>query len=125
MRTLTWLFIATVSSGPLFAQLTSEQRAFDFQSLSAMLARRYAPIEWKKQAYGYDLLDLKPWLARVSAAKDDLEFFEIEAEYIAALNDVHTGFQMTSTFSATLGITVDIYDGKVLIDSINRSLLPA
>ena len=122
MRNTTWFFIAAVSGGPLFARLTPEQRAFDFQSLSAMLARRYAPIEWKKQAYGYDLLDVKPWLARVSAAKDDLEFFEIEAEYIAKLNDVHTGFQMTSTFSASLGMTVDIYDE--LIDSINRGLLP-
>ena len=119
MRLPTWLFIATISGGPLFAQLTREQRAFDFQNLSAMFARRYAPIEWKKQAFRVDLLDIKPWLARIAAAKDDLEFFEIEAEYVAALDDVHTGFQMTSSFSASLGITVDIYDGKVLLDSIN------
>jgi Peptidase family S41/PDZ domain len=89
-----------------------------------MFAKRYAPADWKKQAFGFDVFDVKPWLARVAAAKDDLEFFEIEAEYVAALNDVHTGFQMNSTFAASLGFTVDIYDGKVLVDSINRSLLP-
>src|SRR4029078_10780578 len=32
---------------------------------------------------------------------------------------------MTSNFRADLGITVDIYDGKVLIDGINRAVLRA
>src|SRR5262245_5177400 len=31
---------------------------------------------------------------------------------------------MTSSFRANLGMTVDIFDGKVLIDSINRAQLP-
>ena len=123
MRLLS-LGIAVLSTGTLFAQLTPEQRSLDFQSLSAMFARRYAPVDWKKQVFGFDLLDIKPWLTRVAAAKDDLEFYEIEAEYVARLNDIHTGFQVNSTFAASLGFTVDIYDGKVLVDSINRGLLP-
>jgi hypothetical protein len=122
---LAWSLIVLTFGPPLFAQLTPEQRAFDFQNLTALFARRYAPVEWKKQAFGVDLFNIKPWLTRIANAKDDLEFFEIEAEYVASLDDIHTGFQMTSTFSAALGFTVDIYDGKVLIDSINRSLLPA
>jgi C-terminal processing protease CtpA/Prc len=106
------------------AQLTPDQRVFDFQNLAALYAKRYAPLEWKKQAFHFDAMNITPWLDRVRAAKDDLEFFGIQAEYVASLNDTHSGFQMTSSFFATLGITVDIYDGKVLIDSINRALLP-
>jgi C-terminal processing protease CtpA/Prc len=71
------------------------------------------------------LFNVQPWLDRVRAATSDLEFFEIEAEYVADLNDTHSSFQMTSSFNANLGISVDIYDGKVLIDSINRAALPA
>ena len=123
MRTLLRPLLITLSLGILSAQLTPDQRVFDFQGISALYAKRYAPYDWKKQAFGFDLLDFKAWLDRVRAAKDDLEFFEIEAEYVASLNDTHSGFHMTSSFFATLGITVDIYDGKVLIDSINRTAL--
>jgi hypothetical protein len=107
------------------AQLTVDQRVHDFQNLSALYAKRYAPADWKRQALGFDLFDIKPWLERLRAAKDDLEFFEIEAEYVAALQDTHSGFSMPSSFRANLGFTVDIYDGKVLIDSISAALRQA
>jgi C-terminal processing protease CtpA/Prc len=118
------LLSLTLCAGALSAQLLPEQRALDFQNLAALYAKRYAPYDWKKLAFGFDLFQIKPWLDRVQAAKDDLEFFEIEAEYVASLQDTHSSFSMTSSFTANLGITVDIYDGKVLIDSINRGLLP-
>ncbi len=124
MRVLVSCLITLLSSGVVSAQLLSEQRIFDFQNLAALYAKRYAPYDWKKQAFGFDLFNITPWLDRVRAAKDDLEFFEIEEEYVANLQDTHSGFQMTSTFSANLGMTVDIYDGKVLVDSINRTQLP-
>src|SRR5262249_5748473 len=122
---------------PVSAQLSTDQRVLDFQSLAALFEKRYAPADWKFQAFGFDLFDLKPWLDRVRSAKDDLEFFEIEAEYVAKLQDTHTGFQIPSNYVARLGavpftggailigLTVDIYDGKVLIDSISRTALPA
>jgi hypothetical protein len=125
MRYILRSFLCVLSVATTSAQLTTDQRLFDFQGLAALYAKRYAPLDWKKLAFGFDALNISPWLARVRAAPDDLAFFEIEAEYVASLNDTHSGFQMTSTFSANLGITVDIYDGKVLIDSINRALLPA
>ncbi len=114
------------------AQLSENQRLIDFQNLSALYTKRYAPYEWKKQALGFDVIDTRSWLDRVRAARTDLEFFEIEAEYVASLQDTHAGFQMTSSFRALLGgapgnvagLRVDIYDGKVLVDYISRSLLP-
>src|SRR4030095_15996882 len=115
-----FLLIVAVIVVPQFAsaQLLPEQRAADFQNLVALYTKRYAPYDWKKQAVAFDLFDIKPWVARIQAAKDDLEFFEIEAEYVAKLQDTHSVFSMTSSFRANLGMTVDIYDSKVLIDSI-------
>lgn len=126
MRKIISLLITVFGSvGVLSAQLSPDQRSQDFQNLVALYAKRYAPYDWKRQALKFDAFDIRPWLDRINAAQSDLEFFEIEAEYVANLQDTHSGFQMTSSFRANLGMTVDIYDGKVLIDSINRVLLPA
>src|SRR5262245_65246420 len=97
------LILATLAPLTLHAQLLPDQRVFDFQSLAALFAKRYAPADWKRQALGFDMFDLRPWLDRVRNAKDDLEFYEIEAEYVAKLQDTHTGFQNSSSFAARLG----------------------
>ncbi len=118
------LFLFAALALPLAAQLTPDQRAFEIQALAATYARNYAPYEWKKQLYNFDLFDLRPWVARARAAKDDIEFFEIASEYVASLRDTHTSYRIPSTFVASTGLHADLYDGKVVIDSINRTLLP-
>jgi len=116
--------IATLVASPAWAQLTVEQKLHDFENMAALYAKRYAPYEWKKQLFGFDLLDIAPWLDRVARSADDLEFFEIALEYVASLDDTHSSFSTPSTFIASLGFSVDIYDDRVLIDSINRTRLP-
>src|SRR5215510_4848807 len=123
-RTFSLIAMLVVLPQIASAQLLPEQRTQDFQNLVALYSKRYAPYDWKRQAVGFDLLNIQPWVDRIRAVKSDVEFFEIQAEYVANLQDTHSHFQMTSTFQANLGITVDIYDGKVLIDSINRVALP-
>jgi len=118
------LFLLAILALPLAAQLTPDQRVFELQALAATYARNYAPYEWKKQLYNFDLFDLRPWVARARAAKDDIEFFEIASEYVASLRDTHTSYFLPSTFVASTGLHADLYDGKVIIDSINRTLLP-
>lgn len=108
-----------------FAQLSTNQKLTDFQYLADLYAKQYAPYEWKRDTTGFDLLNISKWLERVRATKNDLDFYEICIDYVAALNDAHDNFSLQSDFAAKLNFTVDIYDGKVLIDSIDRSLLPA
>jgi hypothetical protein len=88
-----------------------------------MYAKNYAPYEWKRDVIGFDLYRLTPWLQRIQHS-DDLDFQEALIEYVASLNDAHSFISFPSNFTASLGFTVDIFDGKVLIDSINRSQLP-
>jgi hypothetical protein len=122
MKLPAWLFL---SVAPLAAQMTLEQKLLDFGVMVSMYNKHYAPYEWKRDALGYDMFDLGPWLARIHDSKDDLDFFEICAEYVVSLRDTHSSFSMLSNFSATLGFTVDIFGGRLLIDSINRTTLPA
>jgi Peptidase family S41 len=69
-------------------------------------------------------LNIEPWLAKVVATTSDLDFYEVEAAYISSLNDTHVQLTLPSDFVAQLGFGVDLYDGTLLIDTINRTLLP-
>lgn len=104
--------------------MTPAQRRADFEQLAALIAKAYAPYEWKRDAFGFDALQIGGWLERVDQAKSDVEFWEVCAEYIASLRDLHSGFEMRSDFVAEIGIFVDLYDGRPLIEFIDRVELP-
>jgi hypothetical protein len=122
LTALAFLAVAVSTPGAQDA-LSSKQRIADLEQLAALYAKNYAPYEWKRDVIGFDLLRLTPWLQRVQHS-DDLDFQEALIEYVASLNDAHDLIAFPTTFFASLGLTVDIYEGKVLIDSINRLLLP-
>ena len=113
-------------SAPLsFAQLTTEQKLADFQQTAGVFVKGYGPLDWKKKLFNFDLLDTAPWAAKVRATTNDLEFFETMIAYLNSLTDAHSGYYMPSTFVARLNFSVDIYDGMLLVDFINRTRLPA
>jgi C-terminal processing protease CtpA/Prc len=120
-----FFFIAALVVCPAFAQLSTDQRVQDFRSLASLFVKQYAPYEWKRDMMGADLYQLGPWISRVQQAKDDIEFYEIMKQYVASLQDAHSTYLVPSTFEAYLGFDVDIYDGKVLIDFVDRFSLPA
>ncbi|MBC7924632.1 MAG: hypothetical protein H7039_03155 [Bryobacteraceae bacterium] len=104
--------------------LTPQQKETDFRYLANLFATYYAPLEWKKEFLQVDGLAIRPWLARVAATTTDLDFYDICVDYVAQFQDTHASFQLPSDFVARLGFGVDIYDGKVLIETVNRTLLP-
>ena len=103
--------------------LTESQRIADLNQLASFYDKNYAPYEWKRDVVGFDLLRLNRWLQDIHKA-DDLDFQEVLIDYVASLNDAHDYIAFPTTFSASLPLTLDIYDGKVLIDAINRTALP-
>ena len=103
--------------------LTRDQRVDDLTQLASFYAKNYAPYEWKRQTQDFDLLRLNPWLQRIRHA-DDLEFHERLIEYVASLNDAHDLIAFPTTFSVSLPMAVDIYDGKVLIEALNPAVFP-
>jgi hypothetical protein len=119
------LILISASSAVHAQNLTPAQKESDFRYLASMYSTYYAPIDWKKQLFNFDALAIKPWLDRVSQTKTDLDFYEVCVAYVASLNDTHDSFGLPSDFYATLGFSTDVYDGVLLIDSINRTALPA
>jgi hypothetical protein len=101
-----------------------DQKVSDFQALAGLYAKRYGPYEWKRDALNFDLLNIAPWLLKVQATQNDLDFYDVMSQYVASLDDAHDVYELPSTFQATLNFVVDIYDGKLLVDYINRQRLP-
>ena len=119
------LAVFPLAGGILCAQLTLDQKIADFQYLASLYAKRYGPYEWKRDIVKFDLLNIHPWLNKINATKDDLQFFDVMAEYVSSLNDAHDVYTLPANFVARLNFSVDIYDGALLVDSISRSRLPA
>src|SRR5207249_8582166 len=125
MRHCSGLLLLTLSASLGYAQLTMDQKVSDFQAMAGLYAKRYGPYEWKRDTLKFDLFNIGPWLAQVQATKNDLEFYDVMSLYVSSLDDAHDYYGLPSTFQATLNFFVDIYDGKLLVDSINRGRLPA
>lgn len=106
------------------AELTPDQKETQFRQLAGLYAKNYAPYEWKRDTQGFDLLNTKDWLARARSTKDDLDFADLMIEYVAKLNDGHDLVSLRSDYNAYLGFDVDLYDGKPLIEFIDRTQLP-
>src|SRR5262252_1787541 len=124
MKLICRLVLSGLAVSVAFGQLTLDQKTADFQQTAALYAKRYGPYEWKRDVIGFDLMDIAPWLSKVVATKDDLEYYEVVSEYVSKLNDAHDVFELPANFVANLNFSVDLYEGSLIVDSINRSRLP-
>src|SRR5262249_39061513 len=106
------------------ADLTMDQKISDFKALASVYSKRYAAYDWKVWTTNFDLLDIGPWLAQVQATTNDLDFYEVMINYLAALDDAQSYYISPANFSANLNFTVDLYNGNLLVDSINTARLP-
>jgi hypothetical protein len=106
------------------AQMTPGEKVLDFSQMAATYAMNYGPLQWKRDALNFDLLNIGDWLTKAMNTQNDLDFYELCVSYVASLNDAHDAFLLPSDFQAYLGFDVDIYDGKTIIENIDRKLLP-
>jgi len=120
VRLASLVFAATAA----FGQLTMDQKISDFLNVVGVYDKNYGPYDWKRDAFGYDLLNIAPWVDKISATKNDLDFYEVMVSYVASLNDAHDYYGLPSNFIARLNFGVDIYDGKLIVDTIDRTRLP-
>jgi len=120
------ILAALVVLAPLAAQLTPDQREADLTALANYYAKYYVPANWKMVAFSSNPLDLRAgdYIRRARQAPNDLAYFEVVREYVASLRDGHSSIGFPSNFAADLGIRVDLYDGKPLIDGVNRARYP-
>ncbi len=117
----TLLCLGSVAFGQ---QLTKDQKILDFTNLAALYAKNYGPYELHRDLFGFDLLNIQPWLDQVNNSKTDLDFYDILARYVGSFKSGHDVFLVPSDFIGWLHMSVDMYDGKVLVDGLDRAYLP-
>lgn len=126
MKRMALLLFLLLSAGTAaFAQLTTDQKLADFGQLVGLFDKRYAPYEWKKQVFQFDMLDAQPWLDRVAKTQTDLDYYELCMEYVASLHDANSAYILPSDFRARLGFSLNMIQGQGFISSVDRGLLPA
>jgi hypothetical protein len=108
-----------------FADLTPQQKTSDFMQLVALYDVNYGPYMLKVQLYNFDLLNIQPWLTQVNQTTNDVQFYDVCTRYVASLLDSHDEFTILSDYDAWMHMDGDIYDGKFLIDYIDRGWLPS
>ena len=110
------------AAAPVWGQMTPDQKAADFSQLAATYAINYGPLEWKLNLLNFDLRDISGWLSKAAQTQDDLDFYELCVSYVSSLNDAHDAFILPSDFYAQMLFRADLYEGKVIIDQVDRSL---
>jgi len=116
------LFLVLAASA--HAQLSTQQKLDDFRTVVSLFNKQYGPYEWKKLAFGADLLKASEWEERVRATRNDIEFFEVMVQWVAALQDSHSAYAVPSNFVARLGFRADFYGGRALVDELQVANLP-
>ncbi|HEV2201392.1 MAG TPA: hypothetical protein VGR73_16360 [Bryobacteraceae bacterium] len=126
MKRFIHLLVVSVAAIPhqATAQLLPQQKADDLSTIIAAYDRRYAPLALASDESGFNILNAKPWIERAKATTTDAAFYELCRRYLARFGNTQDVLNLTS-YQASLGFTVGFYDGVLLIDSINRSALPA
>src|ERR1700693_6282644 len=123
MKRTLFVLLSISAAVNCWGQLVPGQKLADFQNLTSLFAKQYGPFQWKLELFDYNLYKISPWVNMVQQTTDDLGFYEVMSEYVAALNDARPLYQNPSYLTAYLGFTTDIYDGKVLIDGIDPTVI--
>lgn len=111
---------------PTFAKdLTSEEKLSDLNQMVSRLKSGYGPLRYKKKEVGIDIdVIATKYQNSVIATKSNSEFYYQILQFIAEFRDGHFSANIPSTHKAVLPFTVDIIGGKVLLDAVDRTVLP-
>src|SRR5258708_4648884 len=127
MKHLRIVSLILVAAAACPGKMTRGEKTLDFSQMAATYAMNYGPLQWKRDALNFDLLNIGGWLTKATNTQDDLDFYELCVSYVASLNDAHDVFLLpfSADFQAYLRFDFDIYDGKTIIEFIDPTQLPA
>lgn len=105
--------------------LTAQQRESDFNQLVGQIRSSYGPLEYKQKVQNINVDQLvNQYRELILQAKSNQEFYNLILKFVAEFKDSHFSARVPSERAAKLPFYVDLVDGKVLIDAINRDKLP-
>lgn len=105
--------------------LTVQQKLSDLNELVGHIESGYGPLHYKQQKMGLDVEKLKSkYMALAMNTKTNAEFYYLMIRFVAEFNDSHFRASLPTTLETYLGFTTDLVQGKVVIDEVDRTVLP-
>ncbi len=105
-------------------ELTAAEKLSDLNQMVSRLKSGYGPLHYKQKNMGIDIDAVAAtYTQRVQATKSNSEFYYEIIRFIAEFKDGHFSANVPSTHRAYLSFTVDLVEGKVLIDKVDRARL--
>lgn len=125
MRVLVFLTsMILASTGLAGYQLTADEKLSDFEQLNAQIDANYGPKIYKQQIIHLDFSRLREdYRQRIRNSATNAEFYYLLVEYVAEHKDGHFGAKLPTDYVVSIPVTTDLVDGKVLIDTVDRSKL--
>ena len=105
------------------AQLTREQAAIDFQTLSAAFQNLYGPMAFKEAKYNFKYEDLvRETSAQLAVANGDVDIYAALSSFLAHFHDghVHIGFPANATGvkAYSLGFKITPLEGRAIVSGV-------
>ncbi|MBI4041784.1 MAG: hypothetical protein HY390_07965 [Deltaproteobacteria bacterium] len=125
-RAFTWvLLICGLFQGMATAeQLSYEKKVSDIGQVIHMVKTQYAPLLYKKARLGLDVDELQKKYVQRAKETTTAEFYYLVLKMIAEFKDSHFSARVPTTHLSHLGFFCDLVQGKILIEYIDRGVLP-
>lgn len=109
-------------------QMTANEALADFEEIVASVRTLYGPLDYKQQRFGFNLNDTaNEFRGKIQAAKSDVEFFGLYAQFLTRLQDAHVSVSFTSSASNIRSYTIGLYlipvEGKALVVNVGADLV--
>lgn len=117
----TWLVPLSVWA----SSITPEQRLEDFNQIVKWVVDDYGPLDFKQSELGFNLEAVTAkYREEIARGGSDDQFKYLLAKYVGEFRDAHFTLRYPSKAVAELGFTADLVQSLVVIDTIDRSVLP-
>lgn len=104
--------------------LSKDEKRRDFEQLASMIKTHYGPFEFKLARYKIDIDKLTEDYANRAEKVSNLEFYHLINRYVAEFHDSHFRSSAQIQHVSTLGFIADRIGKTVLLDVIDRAVLP-
>jgi hypothetical protein len=99
--------------------LTEEEKIADVEQFFQLVKSGYGPLRFKEATQGINQSSLRSkYLEEARNTKTNRDFYYMMGRLIAEYRDSHFSVIVPSKLRATLGFSVDLVEGKVLVDEV-------
>lgn len=119
------LFILILPFSYASRDLTTDQKLSDLTQLVSQIKSGYGPKNYKKEKLNIDIDVLqKKYSSLIAKTAMNSEFYYLMLKFAAEFKDSHFRVTLPTNFETFLGFTTDLVEDRVVIDEIDRKILP-